>query len=85
MPEATTVYWQHTRNGVTKQLNTDSSNGKYTGSTLTTPSLTINNAVFEDDQAYRCFAENIIGTGQSSEFTLNLIGGMLKVCPWTEQ
>jgi hypothetical protein len=41
----------------------------------------INNAVFEDDQAYRCFAENIIGTGQSSEFTLNLIGGMLKVCP----
>jgi hypothetical protein len=38
-----------------------------------------------DDQAYRCFAENIIGTGQSSEFTLNLIGGMLKVCPWTEQ
>ena len=62
MPEATTVYWQHTRNGVTKQLNTDSSNGKYTGSTLTTPSLTINNAVFEDDQAYRCFAENIIGT-----------------------
>jgi hypothetical protein len=52
------VFWQHTRNGVTTQILIANSAGKYSGGTVATPSLTINNAVFEDDGQYQCFAQN---------------------------
>jgi hypothetical protein len=41
---------------------------------LATPSLTINNAVFEDDGQYQCFAQNLVGIGQSVELNLNIAG-----------
>jgi hypothetical protein len=42
------VVWQTTTNGVTTQLNVASSNGKYSGSTILNPALTIYNIVYTD-------------------------------------
>ena len=80
IPAATNVYWQVTNNGQTTQIVVASSGGKYSGSTLTNPSLTIYNAVFSDGGLYRCFAQNLVGTGQSSELTLTIAGGRSKRC-----
>lgn len=71
----TSVFWQHTRNGVTTHILIANSAGKYSGGTVATPSLTINNAVFEDDGQYQCFAQNLVGIGQSVELNLNIAGG----------
>lgn len=75
VPAATYVFWQHTRNEVTTQILIANSAGKYSGGTVATPSLTVNNAVFEDDGQYQCFAQNLVGIGQSVELNLNIAGG----------
>jgi hypothetical protein len=46
------VVWQQTTNGVTTQLNVASSNGKYNGSTILNPALTIYNIVYTDSGSY---------------------------------
>ena len=78
IPLATNVFWEFTHNGLTRQILVASSPGKYSGSTITTPSLTINNANNDDGGIYQCFAQNLVGLGQSSDFTLSIIGGMSK-------
>ena len=75
VPAATSVFQQHTRNEVTTQILIVNSAGKYSGGTVATPSLTINNAVFEDDGQYQCFAQNVVGIGQSVELNLSIAGG----------
>jgi hypothetical protein len=77
-PAATRVYWEFEKDGVTTEI--DMSNSvKYTGSTVGTPSLTINNAVLEDEGVYKCFAINIVGLGESNPTTLDVVGSKYSV------
>lgn len=71
-PSAQNIYWQKTKNGVQTKINSNSI--KYQGSTTSTPSLTILNADSNDDASYTCFATNTIGTGQSQQTQLSVVG-----------
>jgi hypothetical protein len=72
-PTHTSVYWQRISNGVTQTI-TVTNNNKYSGSSVTTPSLTIFNTDSNDEGDYICFATNSVGTGQSSRGTLDVTG-----------
>ncbi|CAG2194112.1 HMCN [Mytilus edulis] len=75
-PAHTAVYWtQHSSNGNTVTLNPASST-KYSGSTIQSPSLTINNVDFSDEGNYICHATNAVGTGQSSQTFLDVTGNI---------
>ncbi|OWF56211.1 Titin [Mizuhopecten yessoensis] len=71
-PGHTVVYWQRIDNGVASQLSIDGF--KYTGSTINTPSLTINNAAANDQTLYTCSATNAVGTGTSGQTSLSVTG-----------
>ncbi|CAG2256290.1 HMCN [Mytilus edulis] len=73
-PVHTSVYWRKIKNGVSTDIAIASSNSKYSGSTISNPSLQINNADLNDEANYVCFASNIVGTGQSSQTFLDVIG-----------
>jgi hypothetical protein len=62
----TTVYWQRNFGGSTSNINANANTGKYSGSTVNTPSLTIYNADSSDAGTYTCSASNSVGTGQST-------------------
>ena len=68
------MYWQRTINGQTTQITTSTNTNKYSGSTVNTPSLTINTVAQSDTGSYRCLADNVIGTGQSQITVLNVAG-----------
>ncbi|XP_065932028.1 platelet binding protein GspB isoform X4 [Magallana gigas] len=73
-PAATSVSWQRTINSVTTTVNLNNFS-KYSGGTLTTPSLSIFNVSKEDEGSYSCQATNVIGTGQSvTSAFLSVIG-----------
>ncbi|XP_069133471.1 serine-rich adhesin for platelets-like isoform X3 [Argopecten irradians] len=63
-PAATDVYWTKIVSGVSSRISTSNTN-KYTGSTVNSPSLIINNLAMSDEGSYRCNAVNTVGTGQS--------------------
>lgn len=71
-PSAQNIYWQKTKNGIQTKISSNSI--KYQGSTTSTPSLTILNADSNDDASYTCFATNTIGTGQSQQTQLSVVG-----------
>ncbi|XP_060079143.1 hemicentin-1-like [Ylistrum balloti] len=73
-PGHTVVYWQRYNNGVASQLTIDGT--KYTGSTVNSPSLTINNAAASDQSVYTCSATNAVGTGTSGQTTLTVTGSL---------
>ncbi|CAC5377794.1 HMCN [Mytilus coruscus] len=73
-PVHTIVYWRKIKNGVTTDINVETSNNKYSGSTVSNPSLQINNVDLNDEAYYVCFASNSVGTGQSSQTFLDVIG-----------
>ena len=73
-PQHTTVYWKKVVNGVPTNVNLATANNKYSGSTVTSPSLVINNAVVADEGYYVCYADNSVGTGQSSQTFLDVVG-----------
>lgn len=68
------VYWRKTSGGQTTNIEVVNSGGKYSGSTVNSPSLTITNAAISDDATYVCFATNSIGTGQSTSTSLDVVG-----------
>jgi hypothetical protein len=68
----TSVQWQRNIGGSITTIN--SNTNKYSGSTTTTPSLTIFNAASSDVGTYTCFASNSVGTGQSTTTTLSVTG-----------
>ncbi|CAC5377795.1 HMCN [Mytilus coruscus] len=72
-PVHTLVYWQKDVNGVATNINL-SQTSKYSGSTMTSPSLTILNAVIADQGYYKCSAQNSVGTGTSSQIFLDVSG-----------
>jgi hypothetical protein len=61
----TSVKWQRNVGGSITTINSNTNTNKYSGSTTTTPSLTIFNAASSDVGTYTCFASNSVGTGQS--------------------
>ncbi|XP_069107388.1 basement membrane-specific heparan sulfate proteoglycan core protein-like [Argopecten irradians] len=69
-PPHTSVYWQRIDNGVTTTLNIDGI--KYSGSTVTSPSLTITSAGSNDASDYTCSATNVVGTGTSGQTALTV-------------
>ncbi|XP_069133963.1 serine-rich adhesin for platelets-like isoform X36 [Argopecten irradians] len=71
-PQHTTVFWQRVVNGQSQSITID--NSKYSGATVSSPSITISNAEAADGGVYICFATNIVGTGQSSQTTLTVTG-----------
>jgi hypothetical protein len=73
-PLHTVVIWQKIVNGQPNSINQGNS-AKYSGGTVNTPSLTIQNAVTSDSGVYRCSATNAVGTGQSQDTTLTVTGG----------
>ncbi|XP_063420714.1 hemicentin-1-like [Mytilus trossulus] len=78
-PVHTTVYWRKIKNGVTTDINVVNSNNKYSGSSVSSPSLQINNVDLNDEAYYVCFATNSVGSGQSSQTFLDVIGGFLNI------
>lgn len=73
-PPHTIVYWRKLRNGITTNINVAQSGGKYAGSTVSNPSLQINNAQLDDQGSYTCYAQNSVGTGQSTPTALLVTG-----------
>ena len=77
-PEVTSVLWKKIplRGSVAlaQDINTATSNGYYTGGTISNPSLTITATGEADKARYICTATNTIGTAQSQPTTLNVIG-----------
>jgi hypothetical protein len=70
----TSVHWQRNVGGSITTINSNTNTNKYSGSTTTTPSLTIFNAASSDVGTYTCFASNSVGTGQSTITTLSDTG-----------
>ncbi|XP_069133121.1 mucin-22-like isoform X4 [Argopecten irradians] len=68
----TTVFWQRTIGGNTITLTIDNVN--YSGSSPSTPSLTVIAADSGDVGSYTCFAVNSAGTGNSAATTLSVTG-----------
>ncbi|XP_069133193.1 protein sax-3-like [Argopecten irradians] len=68
----TSVFWQRTIGGNTVTLTIDNVN--YSGSSPSTPSLTIIAADSGDAGSYTCFAVNSAGTGNSAATTLYVTG-----------
>jgi hypothetical protein len=70
----TSVQWQRNIGGSITTINSNTNTNKYSGSTTTTPSLTIFNAASSDVGTYTCFTSNSVGTGQSTTTTLGVTG-----------
>jgi len=81
-PTHTSVTWLRVLNGVTSSINLGGNVQKYTGSAVNTPSLTIYNAVQADEGYYICQATNAVGTGQSSQTYLDVVGSKYKTLCW---
>ena len=75
-PSHTSVTWQKIVNGQPTNINLSQTN-KYSGSTTTSPSLTIQTVDQNDEGYYVCTAQNSIGTGTSSQTFLNVLGSKL--------
>ena len=68
----TSVEWERNVDGIKTTIVTNTK--KYSGSSTTTPSLTIFNAESSDVGTYTCVASNRDGTGQSTTTTLRVTG-----------
>ena len=73
-PSATSVQWNRNTNTVPVAINVASNPTKYSGATVSTPSLTISNCLESDEGYYTCQATNAVGTDVSSLTFLNVQG-----------
>lgn len=71
-PVATNVYWEKTSANQVTTISTAIS--KYSGSTVQSPSLIINDADETDEATYVCKVTNSVGTGISTSTFLDVIG-----------
>lgn len=77
-PSATSVTWYRVASAGLEAIVVGSSS-KYSGGSLTTPSLTISNTVDSDRGTYRCTATNAVGTGSSANVILDVVGSEWEV------
>lgn len=73
-PAATNVFWRRVVNNQQQNVDTTSVGTRYSGSTVSSPSLVISNVQSSDEGNYICFATNSIGTGESQRTYLDVIG-----------
>jgi hypothetical protein len=73
-PTHTSVQWQKLVNNQYQTIAFNNNNNKYSGSTVNTPSLTLSSSDLNDEGYYICTATNSLGTGQSSQTFLDVIG-----------
>ena len=71
-PSATSVQWNKVTNNVPVAININLS--KYSGASISTPSLTITNSAESDEGYYTCQATNAAGTGTSTQTFLDVQG-----------
>lgn len=71
-PTVTSVYWHKVSGSTTSTVNMSSA--RYSGSSVNTPSITITNLNSNDAGNYTCLAANSVGTGQSRQGPLTVIG-----------
>ena len=76
-PSHTSVYWQKITGGASTNIDVANSAGKYTGSSVNTPSLTITSSQLTDQGTYICYATNTVGTGQSTQVVVAVQGSKL--------
>lgn len=69
----TSVQWTRNSLGAISTITSTTNTNHYSGSTPTTPSLTIISSTIVDAGDYTCFATNSAGTGQSSVSTLTVL------------
>ncbi|CAG2220245.1 unnamed protein product [Mytilus edulis] len=74
-PAALQVYWRKTLAGTTTNIDVINSGGKYSGSTISTPSLTVINAASSDEANYTCYATNSVELDRvyQSHYTLSAV------------
>lgn len=70
-PAHTNVLWRKIVNGQPTDITIGN---RFSGSTVAIPSLTINSAQSSDAGYYVCYASNSVGTGQSAQTYLNVVG-----------
>ncbi|XP_063420706.1 hemicentin-1-like [Mytilus trossulus] len=75
-PQHTSVYWQYISSGSSTNVNIG---GRFSGSSISSPSLTISNAQLSDQGTYVCYATNSIGTGQSTQVVMVVTGNVPSV------
>ncbi|CAG2214958.1 unnamed protein product [Mytilus edulis] len=71
-PNHTEIYWQHNSNGLIRIIKADTRGVR--GVSLDDPKLTIDSVTTSDVGNYTCFAENIVGTGNSRSVSLKVVG-----------
>ena len=76
-PLHTAVFWRKIVNGQPVEL---PSNSRYGTPNLGNPSLSISGVLATDIGNYKCYATNSVGTGESAQTYLNVIGSKLDCC-----
>ncbi|XP_063440667.1 hemicentin-1-like isoform X5 [Mytilus trossulus] len=71
-PTHSSVYWQKVIGNNTETLTING--GKYNGSSVSNPNLTISNTQFSDAGSYYCYARNMLGVGSSTQIILAVTG-----------
>ena len=71
-PLSTAISWLKIANGV--RTNVDVSQARFSGGTVSVPSLTITSVESSDEGDYQCSATNILGTSQSGTAYLDVLG-----------
>ena len=72
IPPAYYITWQKVINGIGRDINVR--NGKYVGSTVSSPSLIITAANNDDEADYICTATNAVGRNYSERTSLDATG-----------
>lgn len=72
-PIHTSVKWQRV-DASGNAVDVDMTNSRYSGSSVNSPSLVISNTVKADEGRYVCLATNLVGTGQSQQTYLTVVG-----------
>ena len=73
-PQATSVTWTKTVGGQTTDIDVASNSGKYSGSTVSSPSLIIQSIAQSDEGNYVCTATNVVGTSSSQAAFFDVTG-----------
>lgn len=81
MLPVTKVEWKRDIGGTVTIIGPNTNTNKYTGSTVSIPSLTILAAELADTGRYTCTATNSVGTGESTATTLTVMGSRFPTAP----
>ena len=76
-PFHTSVKWQRVDNN-DNAVDIDMTNSRYNGSQVNSPSLVISQTITSDEGRYFCLATNAVGTGQSQQTYLTVVGSKSK-------